>query len=75
MTARADALKNALSEAPDSEAAGRALGDLLFAAVGLGETLDLDCEALLTAASERFVARFAETEAAGAPLTASLLED
>ena len=75
VVARADALKNAVSEAPDSEAAGRALGDLLFAAVGLGETLDLDCEALLTAASERFVARFAETEAAGAPLTASLLED
>ncbi|MBO6054519.1 MAG: nucleoside triphosphate pyrophosphohydrolase, partial [Oscillospiraceae bacterium] len=74
VTDRADALQRAVSETPDSEAAGRALGDLLFAAVGLGDVLDLDCEALLTAASERFLSRFAETEAAGAPLNASLLE-
>ncbi len=50
--------------AANAEQAGEALGDLLFAAAGLSDALGLDSEALLNAASERFLKRFAEQEAA-----------
>ena len=75
LTSRAAAVAQTIQDPVDSSATGRALGDLLFAAVGLAETLDLDCAALLTAASDRFLDKFAKAEEAGTPVTAQLLED
>ena len=48
-----------------STEAGVLLGDLLFAAAGFADGAGLDSEAVLTAASERFLSRFAEADAAG----------
>ena len=71
----ADTISGALAEEkPDPAALGGALGELLFAACGLCDSADLDPEALLNAASERFLARFAAAEDAGEPLDAKLLE-
>lgn len=50
--------------AANSENVGTLLGDLLFAAAGFADLSSLDSEAVLTAASERFLSRFAEADAA-----------
>jgi tetrapyrrole methylase family protein/MazG family protein len=38
------------------------LGDLLFAAVNLARFVQVDCEAALTAATDKFIRRFAQVE-------------
>ena len=68
--ARVQASAAALKPEMSAEQLGSSLGDLLFSAVGLAEAFDLDCEALLTAASERFIARFAACEDAGIDIAA-----
>ena len=72
--ARVHDAADALDASEDAAKLGRALGDLLFAAAGLCDSVDLDPEELLGAASERFLDRFAAAEDAGAPLTGALLE-
>lgn len=47
----------------DKEAAAEELGDLLFCCTNVARALDLDAEEVLTAATEKFIRRFAKVEA------------
>ena len=73
--ARIKAAAESLPAAPTAENVGQALGALLFAAAGLCDSLELDSEAVLTAASQSFIDRFAAAEASGAALSAKLLDE
>lgn len=50
--------------AKDSDAAAEELGDLLFSCTNLARALDVDAEETLTAATEKFIRRFAKVEQA-----------
>ena len=54
-----DELKTAIAEGSNIE---EELGDLLFAAVNLSRFVGVDCEQALTAATDKFIARFAKVE-------------
>ena len=56
-----DELESAMKSG-DSQAVGEELGDLLFSCVNTARHLNIDAETALRAASEKFLARFAETE-------------
>lgn len=51
-------------QAKDSDAAAEELGDLLFSCTNLARALDVDAEETLTAATEKFIRRFAKVEQA-----------
>lgn len=48
----------------DKEAAAEELGDLLFSCTNVARALDVDAEEVLTAATEKFIHRFAKVEQA-----------
>ncbi len=54
-----DELKNAVEENSNIE---EELGDLLFATVNLARFVQVDCENALTAATDKFIRRFAQVE-------------
>ena len=54
-----DELKTAVAEGSNIE---EELGDLLFAAVNLSRFVGVDCEQALTAATDKFIGRFAKVE-------------
>ena len=54
-----DELKAAMAEGSNIE---EELGDLLFAAVNLSRFVGVDCEQALTAATDKFIGRFAKVE-------------
>lgn len=54
-----DELKTAVAEGSNIE---EELGDLLFAAVNLSRFVKVDCENALTAATDKFIRRFAQVE-------------
>lgn len=54
-----DELKSAVEENSNIE---EELGDLLFAAVNLARFVEVDCENALTAATDKFIRRFAQVE-------------
>ena len=54
-----DELKTAMAEQSNIE---EELGDLLFAAVNLSRFIKVDCESALTAATDKFIRRFAQVE-------------
>lgn len=54
-----DELKTAVAENSNIE---EELGDLLFAAVNLSRFVEVDCEKALTAATDKFIRRFAKVE-------------
>lgn len=54
-----DELKTAVAENSNIE---EELGDLLFAAVNLSRFVKVDCENALTAATDKFIRRFAKVE-------------
>ena len=54
-----DELKTAVAENSNIE---EELGDLLFAAVNLSRFVKVDCESALTAATDKFIRRFAQVE-------------
>ena len=54
-----DELKTAVAEGSNIE---EELGDLLFAAVNLARFVQVDCENALTAATDKFIRRFAQVE-------------
>ena len=54
-----DELKTAVAEGSNIE---EELGDLLFAAVNLSRFVGVDCEKALTAATDKFIGRFARVE-------------
>lgn len=56
------AAASSLAAAPDAKQSAAELGDLLFAAVGLGRLQGFDSEQLLGEACDRFIARFSEAE-------------
>ena len=75
--AAADRLQQAaaaLAAAGENDENGARLGDLLFAAVGLGRLRGQDCEQLLGEACDRFIARFAAAEQQAAQAGSSLSE-
>ena len=51
-------------QAKNSDAAAEELGDLLFSCTNLARALDVDAEETLTAATEKFIRRFAKVEQA-----------
>lgn len=59
LTEELDELKTAVAEQSNIE---EELGDLLFAAVNLSRFVKVDCEKALTAATDKFIGRFAKVE-------------